>query len=106
MISAIWMSYDLGVSGDYEGLYSWLADQGAKECGSSVAYLNFEYEEDLMLSLEEELQEAVEMDYRSRIYVIFNDHGKLKGCFLVGKRNSAPWTGYGSIVEQDYDEGR
>lgn len=33
----IWLSFDLGVSGDYEGMYAWLDDKRAKECGSSVA---------------------------------------------------------------------
>ena len=31
--STIWISYDLGVRGDYENLYSWLDTHGAKECG-------------------------------------------------------------------------
>ena len=33
----IWLSFDLGVSGDYEGTYAWLDDKSARECGSSVA---------------------------------------------------------------------
>lgn len=35
MKQLIWISYDLGVSGDYENLYAWLDDHGAKECGQS-----------------------------------------------------------------------
>ena len=46
MNKAIWLSYDLGVSGDYEGIYAWLAKHGAKECGDSLAFLNYEYEHD------------------------------------------------------------
>jgi hypothetical protein len=37
MHTVMWMSYDLGVKGDYEGLYAWLDDHEAKECGNSVA---------------------------------------------------------------------
>ena len=33
--STIWISYDLGVRGDYEGLYAWLDSHGAKECGDT-----------------------------------------------------------------------
>ena len=33
----IWLSYDLGIGGDYESLYSWLDNHEAKECGDSVA---------------------------------------------------------------------
>ena len=40
----IWLSYDLGIRGDYESLYSWLDDHEAKECGDSVAFLSFLYE--------------------------------------------------------------
>ncbi len=42
MKKTIWLSYDLGVKGDYEGLYAWLDDHGAIECGESVAFFNFE----------------------------------------------------------------
>lgn len=28
---------NLGVQGDYEGLYAWLGEHRAKECGDSVA---------------------------------------------------------------------
>ena len=33
-----------GVGGDYEGLYSWLDDHDAKECGDSVASLAFSHD--------------------------------------------------------------
>lgn len=39
----IWISYDLGVGGDYEGLYAWLDNNEATECGDSLdvrEYLN------------------------------------------------------------------
>lgn len=49
--SAIWLSYDLGVNGDYEGMYAWLDNHGAKECGGSVAYLQFTHDGDLPASL-------------------------------------------------------
>ena len=28
----IWLSFDLGISGDYEGMYAWLDDKNAQEC--------------------------------------------------------------------------
>ena len=43
MNKALWLSYDLGVKGDYEGLYAWLDDHNAEECGNSVAFLHYEY---------------------------------------------------------------
>jgi hypothetical protein len=35
--SRYWLSFDLGVRGDYEALYEWLDALDAKECGDSVA---------------------------------------------------------------------
>jgi hypothetical protein len=32
-----WLSFDLGLQGDYDSLYAWLDKQGAQECGDSVA---------------------------------------------------------------------
>lgn len=106
MQSTIWLSYDLGVSGDYEGLYSWLENHGAKECGSSVAFLkNYEFEGDLLESLKADVRGAVTLNRRSRIYVIFNDDGRLRGQYVVGKRKAPPWTGFGDEPEQEADEG-
>ena len=36
-----WLSYDLGVGGDYDGLYAWLDDHNAKPCGQSVAFFAY-----------------------------------------------------------------
>jgi hypothetical protein len=49
------MSYDLGVSGDYEGLYRWLDDHEAQECSSSMAMIRFECKESLKAELERAL---------------------------------------------------
>lgn len=36
MESAIWISYDFGVREDYEGIYTWLDEHGAIECGDTA----------------------------------------------------------------------
>lgn len=106
MKSTIWISYDLGVNGDYEGMYAWLDDHGAKECGSSVAFVK-EYDcdgEDLTQALKSDIENAVLTDKRSRIYVIWRVGDKEKGSFLVGRRKGAPWDGYGQQSETFEDE--
>ena len=103
MKNTIWISYDLGVNGDYDGLYAWLDIQGAKECGSSVAYLTYHHVDDLMESLRSEIAGAVSLDKRSRIYVIRREGEQVKGGYLVGRRKAAPWEGYGEI-EDDSDD--
>ena len=106
MEKLIWLSYDLGIRGDYQGLYSWLDDHAAKECGDSVASLRFLYEgEDFSEALKTELKEEVSLDKHSRIYIVWRENGKLKGRFLFGKRKRAPWTGYGTLLEELEDEG-
>jgi hypothetical protein len=39
---AIWISYDFGLNGDYTGLYTWLDNMKAIECGNSLAFINIE----------------------------------------------------------------
>ena len=103
--SAIWLSCDLGVSGDYEGMYSWLENHGAKECGSSVAFLKcYEFDGDLPESLKTDVSDTVTLNRRSRIYVIFNDNGRVRGRYVVGNRKAPPWTGFGDEPDQEVDE--
>ncbi len=101
MKSTIWLSYDLGVNGDYEGLYSWLDTHGAKECGSSVAFLKYAHEGDLAAAVKEDMQAAVSLDRRSRVYLIHNR----KGRYLFGRRKSAPWEGFGDNGDDEEDDG-
>lgn len=103
MKSTVWISYDLGVNGDYEGLYSWLDVHGAKECGSSVAYLTYTHPGDLMETLRDEISGMVSLNKRSRIYVVRRDGERLRGSYLVGRRKAAPWEGYGAINDDSDD---
>lgn len=102
---AIWLSYDLGATGDYEGMYSWLENHGAKECGSSVAFLkNYQIKNDLIEELKTDIGKSVTLNPRSRIYQIFRDNQDgLRGRYLVGKRRAPPWTGFGDAHEQELD---
>jgi hypothetical protein len=38
--AAVWISFDLGVRGDYEGMYAWLDTHNAKECGDINVRVN------------------------------------------------------------------
>src|SRR5271155_1179048 len=94
--STIWISYDLGVRGDYEGLYAWLDSHHAKECGDSLAVLEYEYQGSILKKLKTDLGGAVETDKRTRMYVIYREKStnKNKGNFIFGARRAAAWTGY------------
>ncbi|MCO6455115.1 MAG: hypothetical protein J5I93_07430 [Pirellulaceae bacterium] len=105
MKTAIWISYDLGVRGDYEGLYAFLDSLDAKECGDSAAYLKFEYDHDLVAELKATLEERVSLDRRARIYVVFpGETGKYRGRFVIGRRKRSPWSGYAGEESEEVDE--
>ena len=103
MKSLVWLSFDLGVSGDYENMYAWLDEKEAKECGSSVACFWFEHHADVAKTIKAEIEERVSLDKRSRLYIVYREQNRVKGRFIVGGRKSAPWDGYG-IQEECYDE--
>lgn len=91
MQSKVWISCDLGIGGDYEGLYAWLDEHRATECGSSDAYLTFTHTGDMMQCLHDELKQCVQLDKRSRIYVVRREEDGFRGSLLFGRRKAAPW---------------
>ena len=101
MKRAVWISYDLGLRGDYEALYRWLDDHHAKECVGNLAFLNYECDGDLIELLQDDLKKAIEVNKMTRIYVAWRDAPtkKVKGRFLFGGRRVPPWSGYGSEGE-------
>ena len=98
MMKAIWLSYDLGIKGDYEGLYAWLDDHVAIECGDSVSFFYFDVKKpaNLIEELQTDLSKNVNLSPRDRIYIIWKIDNKIKGKFIFGKRKASPWEGYGA----------
>ncbi|MBF0537390.1 MAG: hypothetical protein HQL03_03950 [Nitrospirae bacterium] len=98
----IWLTFDLSIYSDYEGMYYWLDTMKAKECGDSTATFDFEYKSDLIIELTEAIKNNVKLEKKDRIYIIFmTKDGTLKGKFIFGKRRDAPWTGLASESEDD-----
>ena len=97
--STVWISYDLGISGDYESLYAWLDSHDAKECGDALAVLAYEHDGSLIDKLRADLKKNVKTDKRSRIYVIYRDPAtnKNKGTFLVRRQACC---GLGSVTRR------
>lgn len=80
MKKAIWISYDLGIGGDYDGLYRWLANHGAVECGDGLAFFNYQAKssDNILEELKAEIEAGVESTIR-RGYIVFGRRrGKLK----------------------------
>lgn len=104
MKKAVWLSFDLGVQGDYEGLYQWLDAREAIECGDSVAFLKLESDGiDLPGEVKKSLQESIEVDAKTRIYIIYRKDKSIKGSFIFGQRKASPWAGFAprATVEED-----
>ena len=104
MNKTIWLSYDLGVKGDYSSLYSWLDNHNAVECGDNVAVFKYDApdEESLPDKLKNDLASNVTFGKSDRIYIIWkNKQGLNKGRFIVGKRKASPWQGYGAVEVED-----
>ena len=108
---AVWLSYDFGLKGDYTGLYTWLDEHNAIECGHGIAFLHWETKDAAHLTdeIENNLKESVKLSKSDRIYVIWKEptKGKIKGNFINGARRQSPWVGYSNtnkIVQNDSGE--
>ena len=104
MRKMVWISYDLGVKGDYEGLYAWLDNRNAKECGNGVAALEYDYANNFPEDLQKDLSQNISLAKHDRVYIIWREDRRVKGKFLFGKRKAAPWSGYGSQEPQVDEE--
>jgi len=102
----VWLSYDLGIRGDYEGLYAWLDKQEALECGDSLACFWYRHAGELWSDLKDDLHGSVDIDpKKNRIYVIAKVNDRLTGKFVFGRRKNAPWIGTAMTAEQVEDVG-
>jgi hypothetical protein len=107
MLKSIWLSYDLGVRGDYQSLYQWLDQQEALECGDSVAYMRYSIDanlsdDGLASGVYADIKRNVNLKKFDRLYLIWKDGDKIKGKFLHGNRKAAPWAGFaGRQAESD-----
>jgi hypothetical protein len=97
MQKSIWLSYDLGIKGDYEGLYQWLDSLNAVECGNSIAFFKMDIAEgeDLVEKLKSAITANVAIKNGERFYLIYRKADKnIAGKYIIGNRKSNPWTGY------------
>jgi len=92
----IWLSYDLIDSNNYQGLYTWLDNNQAIECGNSIAYIKeYEYDKTFCTQLKDDLLNIAKLSKDDRIYVIYRDDDQVFGKFILGKKKKTyPWTGY------------
>ena len=100
MKKSVWISFDLGLRGDYQALFQWLDKHQAVECGKNLAFLNFDIDTSKSVSqtIKDDLLKYVEFKDGDRVYLCWLDHSenlsKIKGEFIIGKRTRSPWEGY------------
>ncbi len=95
-----WLSYDLGLRGNYEQLYEWLDRLDARECGEAMA--TFE---------SEKTREQIKSDLgkllgkSARVYLIGKKaSGKFTGSFILGRRRRSSWQGYAVMGSETEEE--
>jgi len=105
MTKFFWISYDFGLKGDYESIYTWLDSHDAKECGDSFAYIKkYSFKSDFIEELKADLSTNVNLKKKDRIYIIYKkDDGSISGLFLYGSRKRNPWEGFASGTGESED---
>ena len=93
-----WISFDLGLQGDYASLYAWLDKQGAKECGDNVATLISDMSRE---QIAQRVTTLLSSERNPRVYIIDMKEG---GKFFLGKRKFPPWKGYAEIESDSGEE--
>ncbi len=93
-----WLSFDLGLRGNYDELYEWLDTVGAKECGDNVAtFLSTKTREQIA----KELSGFLGSDKNVKVYAVTRKHG---GKFILGRRKAAAWIGYSRLAVDSEEE--
>jgi hypothetical protein len=104
MNKAVWLSFDLGIKGDYEGMYRWLDARDGVECGDSLAFLELGAKSSLPEEIRDSLKAEVEVDSKTRIYMVWRDGKRTRGKFLFGRRKAPPWAGYAPLAEANVSD--
>jgi hypothetical protein len=95
-----WLSYDLGLRGNYSVLYSWLDDIGAEDCGDSVATFLFDGDREAVAKVITKLTRK-----QGRMYLIGrNKEGHVTGKCISGRRKAPAWTGASNRLSEDHEE--
>ena len=100
----IFISYDFGMKGDYDGLFKWLDENKAEERGYGIGFIKeYNYKEnsiktdiDFLRFVRSELKKRIKIGSSDRLYMIWNslESSKIKAGFLFGKSKQSPWTGF------------
>lgn len=100
--SRYWISFDLGLTGDYSQFYEWLDSQYAEECGSGMASFVSTKTPDQIVA---EIREILKGNSRARAYIISKlPDERFGGKFVAGSRKAPPWAGFAVHASSAVDE--
>lgn len=112
MIKNIFVTFDFGMKGDYDGLFKWLDENNAEERGYGVARIpsynldkNITTDLAVLKSVRETLKERINIGNSDRIYLMWPSLEKksLAAGFAFGKQKQAPWEGFAHNTEDKLD---
>lgn len=103
------LNYDLGLKGDYSGLYAFLDNHEALDTGNCNAAFAMQFSENefpiIYNELKEIIQKSVTIESTDRIYMLATDSSNnMRGQFLFGSRKRPIWEGYGNVTSEEVDE--
>ena len=110
MKKTIFISYDFGMKGDYDGLYRWLDENNAEERGYGIGIIKNYYcdssvrtDLEFLRKIRSELVKKIKVGASDRIYVIWNslEANTIKAGFVFGKGKQSPWAGYAQNNQSD-----
>jgi hypothetical protein len=99
----VWLTFDLGIGGDYEAMYEWLDRHDAEECGEYAATFHMTVDGDVFQVLKTEIEGVVRISKKTRIYAVAYETGKYRGKFIFGRRKAAAWKGFSQGALQSDD---
>lgn len=107
----VWITFDLGVRGDYDRLYQWLDEKQAVEFGNGAATFEYDFKKDandinsMLEQLRKDIDDNVNCDAKTKIYALTLQNGQSRpaGSFIFGKRKPSPWEGYASKEKDAID---
>jgi hypothetical protein len=100
-VPRFWLSFDLGLRGNYEELYQWLDAAGSQDCGDNVATFVIDKTREQITA---ELSKI--LDKNARVYLIGRGKkGRVVGRFVLGRRKMRPpWSGYAASASEEEEE--
>ena len=107
----LYINYDLGIRGDYKGLYRWLDKNKAEERGNAYALIKkYDFPDSELTGvtgfkeknlkfikfIKDDILKFATIGKSDRIYMTFNtiEIRNLGGVFLFGRNQASPWEGY------------